>query len=263
MTSRASPVEVGVRGLVVRGTTVVLELGGCRIVVDPCFAAGLGAPGLLRAPPPATAPDAVGAVDLVLITHGLPGGFDPAGYGALDLRDGGRRAGVIVPDERVRARALRAGSCRRVRVARAGDVVRRGGVRVSVSPAAIPGSAAVGFHIDGGPGARVWHTGPLPPLDVAAEAASFAADHPADLVLGVCAGVGARGAAPAVTAGLLDVQALARLARAQALVPLARDVDVAPILAGALGAGGAEQTPDAAGPPVVSPPPGVWWSRAR
>jgi hypothetical protein len=191
-------------------------------------------------------PEQLGVVDVVLCTSGLPGAFDEESYGRLDAA----AATVLVPDEPTARRVRRAGRSRRVRVAGAGDVLRIGPLVVSISPARAPpgaAAAAVGFHVtgavddDGEPGGRgpvgaaAWHTGPIPPLDVDAVVAGFAADHRADVVLGAGPVFGWRSGGPAFLAGIADVQALARRAGARAVVPLGLEVDVAPPLSGVVG----------------------------
>lgn len=243
--------------MVLRHTTVLIEIAGQRVLVDPCFAPGLGAGGVLQAPAPAVLPDELGPLDLVLVTSGLPGALDRSGYGALDTR----RAVVLVPDEGVRRRVLRAGVARRVRVVGAGDVVRVGPLSIAVSPAQVPmlwpAARAVGFCIEGA-GARVWHTGPLPPLDVAADAVAFATDHAVDVVLGVSPGVALRVGGPPWFAGVADLQALARLARARAVVPLGDDIGVAPLLAGVMVDEGAQRSATSPGPPLATVAAGEW-----
>jgi L-ascorbate metabolism protein UlaG (beta-lactamase superfamily) len=261
--------------LVVRNTTVVVELAGLRVLIDPCFAPGLGAPGIWSAGAPALLPESLGHVDVVLVTGAVPGGFDDDGYARLDARG----AAVLVPDETTRRRALRAPHTRRVRVVAAGDVVAVGPLVVTASPARPAFGVGTGFHLrtrDGGDGDDVtrgdvalWHTGALPPLDVDATVAGFAADHGADVVLGVCVAVGWRSGGPSWSAGLDDVVVLARRAGASSLVPLGRDVAVAPLLSGVLAAGPTRD--DAVGEAIgvgsalriVDEPAGTWLDLAR
>jgi hypothetical protein len=261
----------------VRNTTVLIELLGRRILVDPCFAPGLGAPGVWSAAPPALSPASCGPIDVVLVTGSAPGCFDDAGFARLNARG----ATVLVVDERSRHRALRAGHTRRVRVVRPGDVVDVGPLVITASPARPLVGAGVGFHVRGrvpvvdstppggdvagtdprgGDAFSLWHTGAVPPLEVDAAAAGFAAEHPADLVLGVCPTFGLRSGGPAWSAGLDDVAALARQAGASALVPLGGDVDVSPLWSGVVAARrlGAPNDSASDGLRIVDEPPGTW-----
>jgi hypothetical protein len=55
-----------------------------------------------------------------------------------------------------------------------------------------------------------------------AQVMSFAADHPAGVVAGCCSGLGLSSSGPPLFADVDDALALARLARARVLLPVAR-----------------------------------------
>ncbi|MDP2345869.1 MAG: MBL fold metallo-hydrolase [Deltaproteobacteria bacterium] len=219
--SSSSSSSSGQRLLFVRHSTVLVEAGGLRLLFDPALAPGFGAQGVLREAEEgeARSPSSLGRIDLVLISSGEPGSFDVDTIRRLDVR----RARFLVPDDGVRKRLAQLGHAR-VRVLKAGDVVDVGGLRVTASPAQGVLGDAIGFHVasDGGPG--LWHTGPIPPLEVDAQVMSFAADHEAAVVCGCCSGLGLSSSGPPWFAGVDDALALARLARARVLMPVARGV---------------------------------------
>jgi L-ascorbate metabolism protein UlaG (beta-lactamase superfamily) len=140
--------------------TVLLDVAGARILTDPFLRARLGP---LERHGPLPDPDALGSLDLVLISHGHPDHLDRESLAAL-----GGAPVVVVP------RGLGGAVRRWTR----GDVVemtvdgrlRIGGVSIEAVPArhwVTPGSARAtpqGYVIDAGP--RIWFagdTGPLPP----------------------------------------------------------------------------------------------------
>ncbi len=194
-------------------------MGGRRVLIDPSLRRGFGVQGLVQeaAGPAPPAPGSLGRLDVVAVTSGEPGSFDLDTVARLDLR----RTRFLVPDEGVRKRLALLGHSG-VRVVRPGDVVVVGGVRVSVSPARGLLSSAVGFHLDGGSGSTLWHTGPIPPLEVDALAMSFAADHAANVVCAWAAGIALSSSGPPLFADGDDALALARLARARILLPIGR-----------------------------------------
>jgi L-ascorbate metabolism protein UlaG (beta-lactamase superfamily) len=140
--------------------TVRLDVGGVRILTDPFLRARLGP---LERHGPLPDPDTLGAIDLVLISHGHPDHLDRASLAAL-----GGSPVVVVP------RGL-GGTVRRwtqgdVVEMTVGERLRVGEMAIEAVPArhwVTPGSARAapqGYVIDAGP--RIWFagdTGPLPP----------------------------------------------------------------------------------------------------
>ncbi len=187
---------------------------------DPSLSPSFSAQGVFAAPSPARHADELGPVDLVCISSGEATNFDPRTLAALDAR----HASILVGDDDT-ARRVRQLGWRRVRVVSPTTPVDVGGLRVQASPGRGLLGPAVGFVIGSAnhTGLRVWHTGPLAPLEVDARVAAFASAHAADVVLGCAWGLRARIGGPAVQAGVDDVAALARLARARMLLPIGRD----------------------------------------
>lgn len=255
---RAAPVEAAagpvpeLRFLRVRHRTMLVEVGGRRALVDPCFAPALGAGILWSAGPPALEPEEAGDVDLLLVSAREPGSFDAGATGRLRGRD----ASCFVPDERT-ATLLRHQGFRRVRVVVPGDVFESRGVVVRVSPSAsVFGVAAVGFHLSR-QGRTSWHAGSPPPLDVAADAARFAREHPAELVALSAAGLTVASAPR--TLDREDALLLAGLSRARYAVLL--DDDAGPSAAGRLilqARPGNRQAPPGVKLRIVVVEPGRW-----
>jgi L-ascorbate metabolism protein UlaG (beta-lactamase superfamily) len=140
--------------------TVRLEVGGTRILTDPFLRAGLGP---LERHGPVPDPDALGDVDLVLISHGHPDHLDRASLAAL-----GGAPVVAVP--RGLGRTVRRWTRGDVVEMAVGERLRVGAVAIEAVPArhwVTPGSvraAPQGYVIDSG--LRTWFagdTGPLPP----------------------------------------------------------------------------------------------------
>lgn len=225
--ARADEERVGLRLLKVRHSTFVVELGGVRALIDPCFSRDLGLSPFVTAGPPALEPERAGRHELLLVTSGRPDHFDPRGARRL----GGGRPWCFVPDDDV-ARALRDAGHRRVRVVRAGDVFEVAGVEVSVSPSqdGLSGRAAVGYRLSRG-GRALWHTGAPPPLDLFAAPLAWARAHPSEVVV-ACWDAFATVEGRRITMGALDGQILAALAGARVVVP-AHD-DAAPSALGGL-----------------------------
>jgi hypothetical protein len=179
----ASP-AAPLRFLRVRGRTLLVEIDRRRVLVDPCFAADLGAGVLFDAAPPSIEPDEVGDIDLLLVSAREPGAFDAVATAKLR----GRTASCFVGDEET-ARILRHQGYRRVRVVVAGDRFTTRGVTVSMSPSrTLWGAPAVGFHLARS-GRTLWHAAAPPPLDVDAASAQFAQGHSAEVVAAFALGV--------------------------------------------------------------------------
>lgn len=235
----------------IRHRTLLVEIGGRRVLVDPCFEPGLGAPGLFAAARPAFGAEATGPIDLMLVTGSEPGAF--SARSTLRLRS--RSTRCLVPDERI-AKLLRQQGYRRVRVVVPGDRFVVAGVDVAVSPAASLGfGAGVGYLLSRAE-RTLWCAGAPPPVDVDGSAASFAREHAAEVVAACALGLSA-GGVPLTLDGD-DALLLASLARARYLVML--QADVAPTGLGALLLGQSRPVRGAPprGPRVVVAPAGTW-----
>jgi len=140
--------------------TVLLEVGGTRILTDPFLRTRLGP---LERHGSLPDPKALEGIDVVLISHGHPDHFDRDSLAAI-----GGRPVVVVP------RGLGAAARRWTRgdvvEMTAGESLRVGDVSIEAVAArhwVTPGSARAqpqGYVIDAGP--RIWFagdTGPLPP----------------------------------------------------------------------------------------------------
>jgi L-ascorbate metabolism protein UlaG (beta-lactamase superfamily) len=137
---------VEVRLVYVGHATVLIEFPSVRVLTDPFFGLRLGP---LRRHGPEPDLDAIGAVDVVLISHAHPDHFDPPSLGRL--------AGtpiVVVPSGL--ERAARA-SGHRVRELRSGDELGIAGTRITAVPARHwrspldPPAAPLGYVVDAGP----------------------------------------------------------------------------------------------------------------
>jgi hypothetical protein len=219
----AAPSPTPLRFFRVRGRTLLVDIGGRRALIDPCFAADLGASILYSAPPASFAPDEIGDVDLLLVSAREPGAFD----GTASLHD--KTAYCFVPDEET-ARVLRHQGFRRVRVVVPGDVFTTRGVTVRMSPSrALFGGAAIGFHLERA-GRTFWHLGAPPPLDVDDGSARFAESNAAEVVSACALGLSFGGERR--TLDREDALLLAGLARARYALLL--DDDIAVSVAGGL-----------------------------
>lgn len=201
---------------------MLADVAGRRVLFDPSLSPSFSAPGVFSAPPAARDADALGPVDVVCISSGEVTALDVRTLDALSLRG----ASVFVGDDDT-ARRVRQRGLRRVRVLRPGQPVDVVGLRIEASPARGLVGEAIGFTVHGPGTPGLWHTGPLPPLEVDARAASFASAHPVDVVLGCAWGLTTRAGGPPLAADLDDVAALARIARAHVLLPIGADADVA------------------------------------
>jgi len=220
------------RLLLLRHQSVLLELAGRRVLIDPSLEPSFSAQGLVTAPRAALEPERVGPLDVVVITSGEPWSFDPRTMARLDIA----HARVLVPDEDTARRARR--FTRRVRVLAPHAVTAVAGLTVRASPGRgafhqlvnTSVGRAMGVHLTV-PGTKsLWHTGLVPPLDVDANAVVFARANAADVVLGCGWGASLRAGGPALIADIDDATALATLCGAHTIVPLG--VNDAPAPAG-------------------------------
>lgn len=140
--------------------TVLLDVAGVRILTDPFLRSRLG-PLERHGPPPDE--DALGTIDVVLISHGHPDHFDRDSLAAA------RGAQAVVVPHGLGAAARRWTRVDVVEIT-AGERLGVGGVSIEAVPARhwiTPGSARAtpqGYVVDCGP--RIWFagdTGPLPP----------------------------------------------------------------------------------------------------
>jgi L-ascorbate metabolism protein UlaG (beta-lactamase superfamily) len=250
--ARAASDPAQLRVLRVRHRTLLVEVGGRRVLVDPCFAPALGAGVLFTAGAPALEPEEAGAVDILLVSSREPGAFDAQSTARLRGRD----ASCFVPDERT-ATILRHQGYRRVRVVRAGDAFQTRDVLVRMSPSrGLFGGAGLGFHLERS-GRTLWCAGAPPPLDVEDGAARFAREHPAELVAASAAGLSVAGFARTIDRE--DALLLAGLARARYAVLL--EDDAHPSMAGGLllqARPGRRRLPSGVKVRVVVVEPGRW-----
>lgn len=241
------------RLLKVRHSTFLLELDDTRALVDPCFSRGLGFGPLFDAAPPSLLPEDVGALDLLLVTSSRPDHFDPRGVRRLARRD----AFCMAPDEDV-AKRLRSAGFSRVRVVAPGDVFELRGVKVEVSPSedGLGLAPQVGYRLSRR-GRSVWHMGAPPPVEVFADTAAFARQHPSEVVLACWDGTRALGRR--LSMGAADGELLAALAKARFAIP--QHDGGPPGLLGALllERGPARREPLPQGPRVFVVEPGVWY----
>jgi L-ascorbate metabolism protein UlaG (beta-lactamase superfamily) len=148
-------VDVGL--LFVGHATVLIEFPSVRVLTDPFLRLRLGP---LRRHGPEPDLDAIGAVDLVLVSHAHPDHFDRS-----SLRRLAGTPTIVVPAGLGRA-ARESGH--RVRVVRAGDELEIAGARLTVIPARHwrspldPPATPVGYVVDAG--ARVYFAGDTAPI---------------------------------------------------------------------------------------------------
>jgi L-ascorbate metabolism protein UlaG (beta-lactamase superfamily) len=243
--------------MLLRHSTVLLEVAGRRVLFEPSLSPSFSAQGLFSAPAPARDPTELGPLDVVCISSGEVTSFDPHTLRALDAR----RASILVGDDDTAARVRHLG-WRRVRVLAAGHSVDIGGLRFTASPGRGVFGDAVGFVVDDR-GFRLWHTGPLPALETDATVAGFAAAHPVDVVLGCSNGLRLRTGGPPLQAEVADVVTLARVAQARTLLHIGNDATPAGIFSLVWAHDNDEPTSPRAPPAVVRPTPGDWFVATR
>lgn len=242
------------RILRVRHRTTLVDIGGARALIDPCFTAGLGAGALFTAGEPALAPEEAGEVDLLLVGAHEPGAF--SGESTARLR--GRSASCFVADART-ATVLRHQGYKRVRVVVPGDVFATRDVTVRVSPSrgVFGSNNGVGFLLERG-GRTFWHAGAPPPLDVADGAVLFARAHRAEVMTACAWGLSVAGAP--LTLDREDALILAGLCRARYAILL--DDDAGPNSLGGLvltSRPGSRKPPPGVRVKVVVVEPGRWY----
>jgi L-ascorbate metabolism protein UlaG (beta-lactamase superfamily) len=210
----ASPGPGALRLLKLRHATFLVDIGGVRALIDPTFVRDLGLGPFLNAPAPALLPAQVGAVDLLLVTSGRSDHFAARGLGPIARA----RPYALVPDDVV-AKRLRHLGMRRVRVVEPGDTFTVRGVDVEITPARdlLSGRPAFGYRLRRR-GRTLWHTGPLPPIDLFGDAAEFARTHPTEVLLAAADGT-RLGASFRVSMGAEDARLLGEVAGARYVVP--------------------------------------------
>lgn len=135
-------------------STVLIEVGGARLLTDPVFRPGLL--GLVRRRHPPVDPATLGRIDAILISHAHHDHLDPRSLRALP------GVPIVVPTG---AAALLRGGRREVSELAVGESVKLAGARVAAVPAAHLGkrmwsrvdSPAVGYLVEGD--ARVYFAG--------------------------------------------------------------------------------------------------------
>lgn len=195
----------------------LLELNQRRILIDPWFSRGAGAPLFAHAPSSPLMPEDIGRLDLILVTTSSHVTLDSKAV--RRLRD--KKAYVLVPDEEA-AKVFRNAGYRRVRVVRPGDQWMVAGLQIDVSPAHTVnfGRNHVGFRVEAG-GRSVWHTGRLSTLDSPATVRTFGRRFPSDILIAPFETVSGPVSRLYGMYGLshAEVQFLARLTKARAVVP--------------------------------------------
>jgi L-ascorbate metabolism protein UlaG (beta-lactamase superfamily) len=156
--ARRLTAAVEVRLVYVGHATVLIEFPSVRVLTDPFFRLRLGP---LRRHGPEPDLDAIGAVDLVLISHAHPDHFDRS-----SLRRLAGTPTIVVPAGMGRA-AREAGH--RVHVIRAGDELEVAGARLTAITARHwrspldPPAQPIGYVVDAG--ARVYFAGDTAPIE--------------------------------------------------------------------------------------------------
>jgi L-ascorbate metabolism protein UlaG (beta-lactamase superfamily) len=235
----------GLRFSKVRYGTFLVELGTIRVLIDPCFEAGLGCGPLYDVAAPVDGPE---SLDLVLVTSARRSAFQPSALGALRARN----TPVVVGDAALLSKVRYQGFWR-ARAVKAGDVVRVAGLEVRASPT---GGEGVGFHLRAG-GRTLWHTARASPLDVDDGPARFAGENAAEVLLACTEGLSGPGRS---TAGPDDALLLGRLATARFLVPAYDDAPLTPLAALLWHRGaGTPPRPLAKAPRVVVAEPSRWY----
>ena len=151
--------------------TVRLDIGGLRVLTDPFLRGRLGP---LERHGPVPDPDDLGAIDVVLISHGHPDHFDRASLASLH-----GHPLVVVP--RGLGKAAAAFATGDVVEMTVGDRLEVGGCSIGAVPAShwispgAPRAEPIGYLIDGGRSVYfAGDTGPLPELERLAGAVDVA-----------------------------------------------------------------------------------------
>jgi L-ascorbate metabolism protein UlaG (beta-lactamase superfamily) len=209
--ARATLVHIG-------HATHLLELDGTRVLTDPWFF-DPGHGGMWHARGPALAPERVGPLELVLITHEHPDHADAAALDRLDKR------ALVVAATRELAQKARALGFERVETLCAWDSLEHAGVRVSAVPA-VHDVYEVGYMIERG-GTRVYFAGDTAlHRDLPAIAERFAPN----VALLPVDGTRVRGA-PRLVMDPADAVRALRILRAQLVVPSHADASfIDPVL---------------------------------
>ncbi len=238
------------RLLPLRHSSVLVEFGTRRVLIDPSLEDNFSAQGIVSVAPSARRATELGPLDVVVITSGEPWCFDPRTFAQLDIA----KASVIVPDEDTAKRVRKFSN--RVRVLRPLEATQVAGISVVASPARGVVADGIGVHVSSS-GTALWHTGHVPPVDAFSRAIQFARQHRSDVVLGCAWGLALRAVGPAFFADSKDVLTLGELCGARAVIPLSLST---PQPAGMFSL--AWRTPEA--PPSSSPllhvvSPGQWY----
>ena len=199
------------RFLKVRHGCFLIDLGGLRVLVDPWFSRPPADGVVWEAPRPALSPQALGRIDVVLVTCEM---WDRADIASL-LSLHPKRAFCFTGAPQV-AKRLRQVGFRRVREVRAGDVFSVRGLVVEVSAGADrrAGAPSVGYRLRASD-RQVWITGALAPLDVDDRPFEWIRGRPCEVVFGAVDRMALGPAGMRIDDALL----LARLAHARFLVP--------------------------------------------
>jgi L-ascorbate metabolism protein UlaG (beta-lactamase superfamily) len=208
-----------------RHAALLVEIGGRRVLVDPWLSRGPGGGLLVSTGESPIGPEALGSIDLLLLTSSTPDRLDVATLRALP--DKGARC--LVPDEHAASLCRRAGFGR-VRVVGADESWRILGLDVTTFGCRAAGlvPASIGFHVEHGRRSALI-AGALVPLVVDDGVGRFARENPAEVVF---LPRPQRAMAPGdLAASDDDLVLIARLARARALVPIADAVGPGPLAA--------------------------------
>jgi L-ascorbate metabolism protein UlaG (beta-lactamase superfamily) len=155
--ARGLTASVEVRVVYIGHATVLIEFPWMRVLTDPFFGVRLGP---LRRHGPAPDLDAIGAVDVVLISHAHPDHFDRLSLGRL------KGTPIVIVPAGLEAAARQSGH--RVRTLRSGEELEIGGGRLTAVPARhwrspLDAAEAIGYVVEAG--ARLYFAGDTARID--------------------------------------------------------------------------------------------------